>query len=168
MSDPSGTPTRPDGTPVPTNPQKSWWPVVAGVLCFFLLLAAGGWWYTHRGETPEAVAVSTDEDDAAPAEATPSQSFDALVAASEPAPTPTSEPVAAVTAPTMPTRLPVVSATASPTPAPDPTNCTFVNGNRPQIGDKYVLTCNEGEYVAAGEYKGGGVFLFSDFAPHTP
>ncbi len=63
---------------------------------------------------------------------------------------------------TEPTATPAV---VSPT---EPTNCTFVNGSRPQVGGKYVVTCDGGTFLANGEYKGGGVFAFGGFTPHTP
>jgi hypothetical protein len=172
MSDP--TPTSPQDTPVPTNPQKSWWPVVAGFAFFFVLLGFG-WWWMNRDQTPEPIAeamsASEDVDPATMTEAEPVDEPDAEevepeeAAVSEPKPTP--EPVVAAPAPEPPV-APTASAAPAATTAPDPTNCTFINGNRPQVGDKYVLTCAQGEYLATGEYKGGGVFAFSDFAPHTP
>lgn len=48
-----------------------------------------------------------------------------------------------------------------------PTNCTFVNGNRPQLDDKYIVRCDTGIFLATGEYKGGGVYDFFAFTAHT-
>lgn len=51
----------------------------------------------------------------------------------------------------------------------DHAGCTFINGNRPQVGTKFVVRCDDGEHLATAEYRGGGVFLFSEFEEYpTP
>lgn len=61
--------------------------------------------------------------------------------------------------------------TLSPTPtATNPTNCSFVDGDWPMVGDKYIVRCDGGSLYTAtqGAYQGGGVYAFSDHTPHTP
>lgn len=175
MSDPDTT--RPQGTINPNQPKKSWLAPIAGAVCFFLVFGGLAWWFNvHRGEAPTApVAEATS-----PVEDNDAVTVTAVEVEPEPVAEPTSEPVVvsepeATPEPTprtrevVPARPAVVSIPTQPTPATmaDPTSCTFINGSRPQVGDKYVLTCSEGSFLATGEYKGGGVFLFSDFAPHN-
>lgn len=179
MSDPSST-TRPQGTPVQP---RSWLPAIAGAAAFFAIFGGLAWWFHHSNKTdtePVAEAIDEDNDPATMTEAEPVDEPDAEEVEPEEAsvsePEPTSEPVAEAApeptpaaAPVTPSAAPVVASPApAAAPAVDPTNCTFVNGNRPMVGDKYVLTCAQGEYIAKGEYLGGGVFAFSAYEPHTP
>jgi len=63
---------------------------------------------------------------------------------------------------------PTVEEPTAPAPAPvTPTNCTFVNGSRPKVGEKYVVRCDDTTYLATADYKGGGVYDFTDLTPHT-
>lgn len=67
-----------------------------------------------------------------------------------------------------PASEPTSESTPEPTPEPEPTSCTFVNGNRPKVGEKFILKCREGEFIAVAQYLGQGRFEFSDFEPHAP
>lgn len=166
-------PTRPQITPLNSR-KKNWLHVLTGALTFFFIFFTGGWWYTKNTQTDEVEdaplatpAIEPEEATAAEPEDPSEPEPEAEVVQTTPEPeaapevTPEPEPAAPVIAP------PPQPPPASAAPATDPTNCTFVNGNRPQVGDKFVLHCDDGEYLATSEYKGGGVFFFSAFEPHA-
>lgn len=72
------------------------------------------------------------------------------------------EPVAEAE-PVTPTATPPVAPTdPAADPAADPTNCTFVDDNRPQVGEKFILQCADGQYLAIGTYNGEN-FNWSEF-----
>ena len=162
MSDPHRRPSTANSTDPPQPIKRSWWPVIAGAITF-LLLAGGGWWWTHRGHTePEEIvaneATSIEEPEEAPVAD--------VEAPSDPEPEPEAAPEPEVTPepPTPPVQPPPAPAASTA----DPTGCTFLNGNRPQVGEKFVVTCDDSaEYLATAEYKGGGVFAFSAFEEYS-
>ncbi|MBI4435402.1 hypothetical protein HY630_01915 [Candidatus Uhrbacteria bacterium] len=148
-----------------------------------VVLAAVLWWNNWRYEQvqqeaatqsvpTQAAEAQADEDDAAPqsqAAEDGESTSDPEAVESTPAVQVRPEPTAAAqpestTAPAA--ELPVVAETA--TLAADPTLCTFIDGNRPQVGEKFIVKCKEGEYIALAEYKGNGIFAYSGFESHDP
>ncbi|MBI4256471.1 hypothetical protein HY626_00245 [Candidatus Uhrbacteria bacterium] len=115
--------------------------MIMGAMAFLLIaaLAFAGWWQNSHNQTQMASATSTAEPGAPTAEASKEPGADAAP------PAPAAEAPAASTA--------------------DPTGCTFLNGNRPKVGEKYILRCDEGEYLATGTYTVDH-FVWSAFEEH--
>lgn len=145
--------------------KKSWLPMIAGALTFFLIAGIAAWWWTYRNETPtEPVAEASPDEYNNLATMTEAEEADVEevevepVVAIEETPTPVAEPVVEskpepTPEPPSPAEEPaVVNPSAPDAPAAEPTNCTFLNGNRPMVGNKFILQCADGQYVAIGTY----------------
>lgn len=138
--------------------RKWWWKVFVGgiILSSFLLALCVVWFWSNRADKTDQNPIATPDP---VAQATPSLSFDTLAARAEPEPTP--EPPSPAEEPA------AVSPSAPDAPAADPTDCTFLNDNRPKVDGKYVLQCAEGQFLATGTYNGEN-FDWSGFEAHTP
>lgn len=175
MSDPQKpTPSRP-ATANPIHPpqiveeKRGWWLGIAGAVFFFITFGALAWWFNRDPSTRVDAALVTSAEDSA----TPTQEAEPAPVAEEPAPQtvaeaeatpPAAEPPAAPAEPEPLTAAPAAAPTAN-----EPTNCKFVNGNRPQKDAKYILTCDQGEYLAKGEYDFEVQnFQWKDFEEYEP
>ncbi|MBI4598954.1 hypothetical protein HY734_02020 [Candidatus Uhrbacteria bacterium] len=56
---------------------------------------------------------------------------------------------------------------AAPATATAVSNCTFINGNRPKVGEKYIVRCEGVTFLATGTFTVDH-FVWSDLTPHTP
>ncbi|MBI4592041.1 hypothetical protein HY733_01175 [Candidatus Uhrbacteria bacterium] len=131
----------PPPPPQPSPPPKADWHFFLGTMTFILILcvAIGAAVLAQRVSDESKAVLVADEAEVDP------------VGTAEPEPAaPAAEPDASLPAPVA---------------AADPTNCTFLNGNRPQVGEKYILRCDEGEYLATGTYVTDH-FVWSDFEEH--
>lgn len=158
--------------PVNNSQQKSWLPFIAGFFIFIILACGGWWWWTQRTEPAPVVDITVTEPESPnplpptpsaeqvdePAAEAPNASIAGHVA-DPPEETPEPEAAAPVAAP------PVQTPTAPAATTTDPTGCTFINGNRPKVGEKYILRCDDGEYLATGTYVTDH-FAWSDFEEH--
>lgn len=161
-------PDEPDPTPASVEEERNWTMPILGAVAA-VLVAVGGfaWWQTRDAPAPDEPLIVTEEpqDDGTPLKpetepvaAEPPTKVGPQAKVQEPPPTaPTKVEPRSSAATTNPPATPVT--TTTPT---EPTNCTFLNGGRPKVGEKYVLLCAQGQFTATGTYTVDH-FVWSDF-----
>ncbi|NQV90482.1 hypothetical protein HQ487_03700 [Candidatus Uhrbacteria bacterium] len=135
--------------------------IALGVLSPILLIV-GSVFFLTRDSQPAVMPSTTEsapEGIAQPVEESPPV-VEADAEAEEVAEASTPSP-----APETPPSPPVAEAAPATS---DPTNCTFVNGSWPMVGDKYIVKCDGDELFTAtkGEYLMRGRYAFSDFTSY--
>lgn len=115
--------------------------LIVGAVAALLVIAGVFAWRQSRNDSPPPTVPPIDEAEKSRDDGTPAEEPEAVTAAEKT----TKEPATA-----------------------DPTNCTFLNGGRPRVGEKYILQCAEGQFTATGIYTVDH-FVWSDFEEHpTP
>jgi hypothetical protein len=127
-------PSSPKDGNEPTNPLS----LALGLIAAFALFLGGAWFLnSFNQKVSQDEELRADNGEPAQVEGEPT---DAVASASEPS-----------------------TSASTGAPGTEPTGCDFATADRTMVGDKYLVNCAQGQYLALAQYQEDFSFKFSGF-----